>query len=70
MGRVWEIEDLIGEEIVKSPGSRVLVGIWRHHADRLDPALDLVDAWLDACALLDAELLDPRPQRDRLPGPF
>ena len=34
---------------------RLHAQIWRRHADHLDPALDLVDAWLDAPAVLDAE---------------
>lgn len=39
---------------------RLHAQIWRAYAEDLDPALDLVDAWLDAPAALDTEPHEPR----------
>ena len=40
---------------------RLHADIWRAHGAQLDPALDLVDAWIDAHLVLNTNRRKPRP---------
>lgn len=49
---------------------RLHAEIWRRHHEHLDPALDLVDAWLDAHAVLDPGSTGRQPPPERPLHPF
>ena len=49
---------------------RLHARIWRRHAARLDPALDLIDAWLDARAVLDPESTERQLRPEQPLHPF
>lgn len=49
---------------------RLHAEIWRRHAELLDPALDLVDAWLDARAVLDPESTERQLRPEQPLHPF
>lgn len=49
---------------------RLHAEIWRRYADRLDPALDLIDAWNDARAVLDPESTERQLRPEQPLHPF